>query len=357
MRDAPDATALARFSAQPFRPHPLLANAHAQTCFATCFPRDFAGAKAWRAAGVERHFTLSDGDRLRAVVHLQAGAEHRPLLVLLHGLEGSSEAHYLQGLSAKAFALGYHSLRLNFRSCGGSEELARRLYHGGMISDVAEVLETLRAEGFSAIHLMGVSLGANLLLRLLAELGAAARPWLAGAVAISAPIDMAMTGEALGRGLNMGYNQYFLLQLRARLARSARTHADCPELAAWAAEAQRVSTLGAFDDRITAVAGGYADGADYYRRASSGDRLGAIRVPTLLVHAQDDPFVPYAMYRDREALIRENPFLHPLFPARGGHVGFMEAGLHPRPEPWMDGFWAENQALAFARWVDSQRTS
>lgn len=337
------------FKFTPFRAHPLFAHAHAQTIGGTLLPRPFGDVAAWKEAAVERIFELPDGDRLRGVLHAPAGAARGPIVVVMHGLEGDHDSHYVWGLSLKAFRLGLPSLRLNLRNCGGTEAWGRRLYNSAMIDDLRDVFEALRAEGHAGVLPIGISLTANMLLRLLGLWGAEVPDWLWGAVAISPPIDLGLAGEALASGFNRLYNLYFLLQLREKVRRKAELRPEDEALARYAAQARRARTLREFDDWVTAPEGGFADALDYYARTSSAPWLERIRVPTLVVHAQDDPFIPHAMFERHAAAIAANACLTTLYPERGGHVGFFESPYAAQAEPWMDAYWAENQALAFLR--------
>lgn len=343
---------------RPFTVHPLWRHAHAQTFAGEFLPRRFGPRFAeWRASRSEHLFVLPDGDRLLAHVHLQPDDPDRrkPVILHLHGLEGHARSHYQEGLSAKAFAAGFHSIRLNYRNCGDTEHLAKGFYFGSVPDDVVEVLAQLHKEwGFGRIFATGVSLGANLLLRLLADAGKGPPPGLEGAVSISAPIDMSMTGDALGRGLNRCYGNYFLMLLKRKLRRKVRFSPNGKALAPIIAKLRGIRTLRQFDETITAPLGGFADATAYYARGSSGDDLGAIRLPTLLIHAQDDPFLPFEMYRSREAIIAANPFLMPFFPLNGGHVGFVEPPGLPHDEPWMDQRWSENEAVRFLARLSEQ---
>lgn len=346
-------TVATQFEIEPFRPNPLLLNQHAQTIVGTVLPRHFRDEAAWRESGSERVFELPDGDRLLGVLHRHPGDPDRrqPLLLLMHGLEGAVDSHYVRGMSVKAFRLGYHSLRLNFRNCGGTEHLASRLYTSMLIDDIDHVLRLLAAEGWPVVIPVGVSMSANMLLALLARYGDQAPEPVRGAVTISPPIEQTQVSEAFGKGFNRIYDAYFLVKLRQKMARRAELAPDDARAAEEAELARRVRNLREFDDRITARSLGVEDAYAYYRAASSGDRLADIRVPTLLIHAQDDPFLPFSMFQSRMDVIARNPALITSFPEHGGHVGFLGAPFTPVSEPWMDEYWAENQAVRFVRWL------
>lgn len=275
-----------------------------------------------------------------------------------HGLEGSAEASYQRGLSAKTFAAGLHSVRVNFRNCGDHEELARGFYFGARTEEVESALGHLhRDRGFSRILASGVSLGGNMLLHYLADLGDRPPPWLIGAVAVSPPIEMADTCQALTRGWNRIYDRFFLSLLHRKLARKVRLSPGGGEYREYVRICRGLRSLEQFDDRITAKIGGYESGAAYYQAGSSGPRLGAIRVPTLIVHAKDDPFLPFAMFERHADRISGNRWLATAFPDRGGHVGFWSAPGHERPEPWCDERWSENEAVRFLASLATRRPS
>lgn len=345
------------FQATPFRPHPLFAGQHAQTILGTLLPRDFPDVQAWECVGEERIFELPDGDRLLGVLHRHPGDPERrkPLLLLMHGLEGAIDSHYVRGLSVKAHRLGYHSLRLNFRNCGHTEHLAESVYNSTLIDDIDHVLGVLGAEGWPVLAPVGVSMSANMLLNLLARYGDRPPVPLLGAVAISPPIEQTLVSQAFSQGFNRVYDAFFLGKLRQKMARRSALRPDQPERAEAAAIAREVKNLREFDDRITAKILGVPDAYAYYEAVSAGDRLGDVRLPTLLIHAQDDPFLPFDMFARRMKAIEANPALRPVFPRHGGHVGFMELPLGPQREAWMDGYWAENQALRFVRWLAEGR--
>lgn len=346
------------YSPAPFEPRCLLRHPHLQTVVGEVFPRRLSARHdPWRAAEQEVLFALPDGDRMQAFVHLRPDdpERRRPVVLQLHGLEGSAASHYQRGLSAKAFAAGFHSVRLNFRNCGDTEHLARKLYSGRSTEDVTEVLTQLRDRwGFETLYATGASLGANMLLRLLADAGEQPPAGLKAAVAVSPPIEMAAAGVALRQGLNRGYEAFFLEMLKRKLRRKARLSPGGSELRPTLARLGAIRTLEQFDDLVTAPLNGYADAAAYYAHASSADDLARIAVSTLIIHAQDDPFLPFGMYAPRMEAIRSNPHLTAVFPRYGGHVGYLsKAG--PRREPWMDERWAENEAVAYLQSLPSSR--
>lgn len=285
---------------------------------------------------------LPDGDfvDLDWVVETDRRSPDRdaPVVLVLHGLEGSSSSDYVRSTHRALARQGLASLALNFRSCSGEPNRLPRFYHSGDTGDAAAVLALLR-DRFPArrIGAVGFSLGGNVLLKLLGRCGDGDWQLLApdAAVAISVPFDLSAGITTLERGLGPIYQHYFLRKLR-RKVRAKRTilqgHVDVGALLA-------VCTLRDFDELGTSRLHGFADSADYYRRASSKPFLDAIRVPTLLIHAADDPFLPSSAIPRAE--VQANPHLDAIFPEHGGHVGFVGG------PPWAPVFWAEQTAAAF----------
>ncbi|MBL8663332.1 MAG: alpha/beta fold hydrolase [Candidatus Odyssella sp.] len=282
----------------------------------------FADAPARRIA-----FAMDDGtgDSLLADLHAPA-APRRPLAVLIHGLTGCGESFYVLSTARALLDRGHPVLRLNLRGAGPSAGACREQYHAGRTADVARVLgaldPALTREGVVAV---GYSLGGNVLLKLLAETGAAAP--VRRAAAVSPPVDLAAAARCILRPRNRLYQRYLLARMKAE-ARATRGGLDARAAAAVAAARDIVE----YDDSVVAPRYGFASAADYYARCSSGPRLGAIRVPTLVVHSRDDPWIPPAAL---EAAARAgNDSLRIVLTERGGHVGFHGAGA---ALPWHDG--------------------
>ena len=303
------------FDFPPFRPPALWAHPLVMTV-AGSLPRRESGALA--TSGRERIFETVGGNRVQARCHPQERRE-APCVILLHGLVSDLQAPYIVGTADKAFALGFHAVRLNARNCGGTEPLAVDSYHGGLTEDLRSVAEQLAREGVGRIYLVGFSLGGNMALKLAAEVGERPPEWLGGVATLSPCVDFAASAAALDRGwFNRWCQRRFLRELRNILRRR-------PELLARAgldpSDLPHLESLRAFDDRFTAPLGGFADVDDYYRRASAGPLLDRVRVPSLLVASRDDPLVPFATLERPE--IRDNPWLRVLASARGGHTAFL----------------------------------
>ncbi len=323
-------TPLPNHAPRPFRPAWWLPGRHAQTI----------GGRLLRLG---RSFPLRrervetpDGDFLD-LDFAPPPREGAPQVLLLHGLEGSARRGYALITYAELAAAGIQGVGLNFRSCSGEPNRAARLYHSGETGDIRFVLDHLAARSPNVRRgAIGFSLGGNVLLKLLGEEGDAARRWLEAAVAVSVPYDLAAGADHLERSaMGRFYTRLFVRSLQRKLEAKRALLDGRVDLA----HALRARTFREFDDAATAPLHGFADAAEYYRISSSARYLAAVRIPTLLLHAEDDPFLPTpALPRDA---IARNPFLVPVITPRGGHVGFIGG------PPWAPRFWAEAEAARF----------
>jgi len=271
---------------------------------------------------VERWDT-ADGDFLD-IVRLDA-PRGSPHLVVLHGLEGTARSHYARGLFLEAAHRGWAADLLLFRGCGPEANRARRFYHSGETSDLDAVARRLfEADPIAPFVFAGVSLGGNVLLKWLGEFGDALRDRVAAAAAVSVPFDLARASRHIDRGFSRVYQHHFLQSLRRKaLAKLDRY----PDLAS-RNRIESARTLYDFDDAVTAPVHGFASADDYYARSSSIRFLSRIGVPTLLLSAADDPFLPSSVLDDVRLIAATNPNLEVEFPAKGGHVGFV-GGQNP----------------------------
>lgn len=280
---------------------------------------------------------LPDGDFLE--IHRLDGAPERPRLVLLHGLEGSVDSHYVRGFFAEAHRLGLPADLIIFRSCGDEQNRLLRSYHSGETGDLGHVLSRLIAEEAERpLVLAGVSLGGNVLLKYLGERGASLAPQVKAAAAISTPFDLAEGCRHLEQGFSRVYQWHFLRTLRRKAAEKAERFPGKIRMDA----VRSARTLWEFDDAVTAPVHGFASAADYYERSSSIGFLDAIRVPTLLLSAADDPFLPSSVLDRVRQVAAGNSRLELEFAPHGGHVGFV-GGLFP----WAAAYHAEPRAVAF----------
>jgi uncharacterized protein len=263
----------------------------------------------------------------------------RPTVLILHGLEGSSRSQYVLGNATKLWTAGCNVIRMNMRNCGGTERLTPTLYHSGMSGDVDAVMRHfLRLHRLESFALIGYSMGGNLVLKLAGDLGADAPPQLKAVVGVSPAIDLAESADALHEPANRIYERRFVHALLKRFRRKAFLfpRAFDPN------RSNLVHSLRDFDEKITALYSGFRNADDYYFRASSARVLDRIAVPTLLIHATDDPFV--RLTPATRAIIAANPHLQLLETAHGGHCAFLAT---PEPANGNDGYWAEHTALRF----------
>jgi predicted alpha/beta-fold hydrolase len=285
---------------------------------------------------VRERIELPDGDFVDVDVSATARAGE-PLVLLLHGLEGSARRGYAINTYGELAAAGIGAIGLNFRSCSGEPNRLARSYHSGDTNDLRFIVDIL-AERYpgSPLGIIGFSLGGNVLLKWLGEEGDDAVRRVVACVAISVPYDLAACADILERSF-MGrfYMRVFLKTLVAKSERKAPLLPASIDLA----QARLATTFRAFDDAVTAPLHGFVDAADYYARSSSAHFLPQVRVPTLLLHAADDPFYPAS--RLPWPAIRANPALEAIITERGGHVGFV-AG-----PPWRPHFWVESEAARF----------
>jgi hypothetical protein len=318
-----------------FRPHPLFVSGHAQTIAGYVWPRRRA-LRALRADS-ERLFEVEPGVKLLAHCRWQDKRRAHPTILLAHGLEGSSDSVYMLGTAAKAFNAGFNVVRLNHRNCGGTEHLTETLYHSGMSGDLRAVLHELIAEdGLDRIFVAGFSMSGNMALKLAGEYGERAPVELKGVCAVSPSVDLSASADAMELSSNRLYQRNFLSSLRRRMRRKQRLYPELYDLT----DLRGMRTIRDFDDRYTAKHGGFQSAADYYARSSALPLFGMIHVPTLIIHAQDDPFIPFEPLRSSAA--RENPYIILLGPEHGGHVGFVGAETEGE-----DRFWAENRVVQF----------
>jgi predicted alpha/beta-fold hydrolase len=254
-----------------------------------------------------------------------AAGERRPLVVLVHGLTGCQDSMYMQASARNLLAEGHPVLRLNMRGAGPSRATCRFEYHAGRSEDLRAVIGRMDGRlAANGLVMVGYSLGANILLKYLGEQGRLAP--LLGAVSVSAPIDLVATQRRFMQPRNRRYHDHILARMKDEVM-SPHSALDAQGRASLA----DIATVYDFDDRIVAPRNGFAGADEYYARCSSEGLLREVRVPTLLIHAQNDPWIPADAYRRFDWSV--NPRLVPLLPRGGGHVGFH--GLGSRI-PWHD---------------------
>lgn len=303
------------------------------TVAASFWPRRFPHLPA----AEDRLVEIEPGTRILARCHWQRDGRARPAVVLVHGLEGSSESGYMLGTAERAWHAGFHVVRMNQRNCGGTEHLTPTLYNSSLSGDVGAVVrELIERDGIEEIFAAGFSLGGNLVLKMAGEMGEDAPRELGAVAGVSPSLDLGACARTLETPRNWIYERYFVRQLKNRMRRKARLYPERYRLNGMGA----IRTIRQFDDCITAPHSGFRDADDYYFRASALRVVERIRRPALVVAAKDDPMVPYASLDRRE--VREQPFIRMVAPASGGHCGFISRRGEQR-------FWVEGVVVEFFR--------
>ena len=293
-----------------------------------------------------RYFDVAADARVLAHCNWQPDRKSAATLLTLHGLEGSSEAHYMRGVADKAFARGFNVVRLNMRNCGGTEHLSRGLYHSGLTADPRAVIEELSSrDGLGAFAVAGYSMGGNVTMKLAGELGSADLPEVKAFAAVSPVIELEACVQAIERRENRIYEWNFCRNLQARMRRKARAFPDAFDLRGlW-----KVWSIRAFDDRYTAPHHGFSSAEDYYHRASAMRVIDRVARPALILSAADDPFVPPAIFGAPE--VRNNPNITTVITGGGGHCAFVEspagAPIAADVAGGYDGYFAEKVIVDF----------
>lgn len=313
-----------------FRPHRFLRGGHKQTIGAF-----FAGHRLSLPTSEARLIEVESGVSVLCHCHWQENRAQAPTLVIVHGLEGSSESGYVIGTTYRALAQGMNVVRMNQRNCGGTEHIAPTLYNSSLSGDVVAVTRhVIEQDGVTQIALAGFSMGGNLVLKAAGEWGTHPPRELLAVTAVCPAIDLAASADALHEPANRIYEWYFMWKLRARLRKKAALfpgHFDPRRL-------HGVRTLRQFDDKITAYYCGFTGAADYYARAAASNVIQQIAIPTLILHAANDPFI--RLTPQTRAKIAANPNITFFETSDGGHCSYI--GDHE------DGArWAERQVVNF----------
>ena len=314
----------------PFRPAWWLPGPHLPTVWgklARRIPDAHERIESWAA---------SDGEPL-SVARLDGATADAPMLVLFHGLEGTVRSKYAQGLMHLAKARGWSAAMLVFRTCDGRIPGTPRLYHSGETADADVVIRRLVAEHPGRpLHLVGVSLGANVLLKWLGEQGSAVPRAVQRAAAISTPFDLGAGSRYLEQGFSQLYVRHFVKSLRAKAVATLERH---PMLPVDRARLARARTFYEFDDVFTGPVHGFDGAVDYYTRSSSIHFLPRIDVPTLLYSAVDDPFLPPVVLDRVRAIAADHRHLTVDFTETGGHVGWVSG------PPWAPIYHMEHRVM------------
>jgi predicted alpha/beta-fold hydrolase len=350
--DSPGRTAWAAHT--PFRARRWLGGGHVQTIASFLLPR-----KIHLPPAEERLVEVAPGIKVRCWCYWQGakrgaekGAERRPekedrakplTLIVVHGLEGSSDSQYMLGVARNGLAAGMNVVLMNQRNCGGMDHVAPTLYNSSLSGDVAAVVRNvLENDGVSQFALIGFSMGGNLVLKLAGEWGSDGPTQFRAVAAVCPAIDLAASADALHEPANRIYEYYFLLQLFRRLRRKARLFPGKFDVS----RLRGISTLRMFDDRITAYYCGFTGADDYYARAAAANVVDRITVPALIIHAENDPFIriqPQTLRR-----IAANPNITYIETDDGGHCAFLgEPNGGCNGDAPDDGRWAEHEVVEF----------
>jgi len=329
------------FEPTQFVPRRWLGNGHVQTIAGNFLPRK----SALPAATTELvEVSPAQSNRMSSQVlchcHWQPEAVRagRLTAILLHGLEGSSESQYIVGNANKMWRAGMNVVRMNMRNCGGTESLSPTLYHSGLSGDVDAVMQFMTQRfGLERVALVGYSMGGNLVLKLAGEVGAS-NPVLKAVAGVSPALDLGPSADALHLPGNRLYERRFRTALLKRFRRKTVLFPRVYD----PAQADGVHSLRDFDEQITAFYSGFASASDYYFRAAAARVLDTIAVPTLILHALDDPFV--RITQESCTKIAANPHITLVETTHGGHCAFLDKA---NPAGGYDGYWAEAMVLRF----------
>ena len=316
-----------------FVPHKALRNPHLMTIAAHLWRRKFPSLPA----GEVRLFETEAGTRVLAACHWQKDFRRRATLVLLHGLEGSIDSGYVLGTAERAWLAGFNVVRLNQRNCGGSDDLTPTLYHSGLSHDIRAVLiELIDRDGLPELFAAGFSMGGNLVLKMAGEFSGGAPSQVKAFVAIAPALNLAACADALAEPRNFIYERHFVRRLKTRIRNKASLFPEIYRLNGL----RKIRTVREYDDALTAPHSGFRDASDYYARSSAGQFLAKIARPTLILAAEDDPFVPFpsiaSAVRDANSLIELVSTKH------GGHCAFISGSREER-------FWSEARIVEFCQ--------
>jgi predicted alpha/beta-fold hydrolase len=310
-----------------------LRGGHVQTLASYFLPRSIELPPA-----EARLIEVEPGAEVLCHCHWQTDRGTALTVIVVHGLEGSSDSQYMLGIAAKGLAAGMNVVRMNQRNCGGTDRLSPTLYHSGRSQDVAAVAQNLlQQDRISRFALVGYSMGGNLVLKLAGEWGRERLPQFRAVAAVCPSMNLAASADALHRPANRLYEYHFMWKLRSRLRAKARLFPEVFDTS----RLRGLTSLRDFDDKITAYYCGFEGASDYYERSAAANVVERIAVPTLVLHAANDPFIRI-LPETREKLL-SNPNITFVETEDGGHCSFLD---EPNGD---DGRWAERQVLEFLR--------
>jgi len=310
-----------------------LRGGHLQTLASFFLPRRIALPPAER-----RLIEVEPGVQVLCHCHWQKDRRNALTVMVVHGLEGSSESQYMLGIAAKGLAAGMNVVRMNQRNCGGTDALSPTLYHSGRSRDIAAVAQNLTDQDrILRFALAGFSMGGNLVLKLAGEWGSEGPPQFRAVAAVCPSMNLAASADALHLAGNRLYEYYFVWQLRRRLMAKARLFPEVFDTS----RLQGVNSLRDFDDKITAYYCGFEGASDYYQRSAAANVVERIAVPALILHAANDPFI--RILPETRQKIFSNPSITFVETEDGGHCSFL---AQPDGD---DGRWAEREVVEFLR--------
>jgi len=327
-------------AAENFVPRRYLRGGHVQTLASFFLRRKFSFAP-----GEARQIEVEPGVRVLCHCHWQPDRQNALTVVIVHGLEGSSDSAYMQGIVAKGLAAGMNVVRMNQRNCGGTDGISPTLYHSGRSQDIAAVAQNLiEQDGISRLALAGFSMGGNLVLKLAGEWGREGPAQFRAVAAVCPAMDLAASADALHLPGNRLYEFYFVWKLRRRLRDKSRLFPDVFDTS----RLRGVKSLRDFDDKITAYYSGFEGAVDYYARAAASNAVDRIAVPALILHAANDPFIRIVPETRRKIVANAN--IRFVETEDGGHCSFLGV------RDGYDGYWAEQQVVNFLRAFQTRQT-
>ncbi len=318
-----------------FRPRRFLGGGHVQTIASFLLPRRFSLAKP-----EERLIEVESGISVLCHCHWQPERRAALTVIVVHGLEGSSESQYMLGVAEKGLAAGMNVVRMNQRTCGGTDGLAPTFYHSGRSPDIAVVATNLiEQDGISRFALCGYSMGGNLVLKTAGEWGTPGPPEFVAVAAVCPAMDLAASADALHTPANRLYEQYFLWQLKARMRKKAECFPGRYDLS----RLQGLQSLRDFDDKVTAFYSGFKGASDYYARSAAANVVDRIAVPAYILYAANDPFIRVLPETRRKIAANANVTF--VETEDGGHCSFIGE------RDGYDGHFAERAVVEFFKSV------
>ncbi len=321
-----------------FQPRRGLSGGHLQTLGSFFLPRHITVPPS-----EERLIEVEGGAKVLCHCHWHPDRQRALTVIIVHGLEGSSESTYMLGIAAKGMASGMNVVRMNQRNCGGTDGISPTLYHSGRSADIAAVARHLiECDHISRFALAGFSMGGNLVLKLAGEWGREGPPEFRAVAAVCPSMNLAASADALHLPGNRLYEYYFLWKLRRRLCAKARLFPGVFDVS----RLRGVATLRDFDDKVTAYYCGFTGADDYYARAAAANVVDRIAVPAFILNAANDPFIRI-LPETRQKLLA-NPNIAFVETADGGHCSFI---AQPDGD---DGRWAESQVIDFLKRIGTR---